>query len=69
LKSEKEVVEPTWRKTIFITIHKVKGKCFKAVIDSGSTDNLVSMELVENLNLKRIKHPTPYEVSWLQKGH
>ena len=39
------------------------------VIDSGSTDNLVSTEMVEKMGLKRIKHPTPYKESWLQKGH
>ena len=39
------------------------------VIDSGSIDNLVSIEMVEKLGLKRMKHPTPYKVSWLQKGH
>ena len=38
------------------------------VIDSGSTDNLVSTKMVEKLGLKRMKHPTPYKVSWLQKG-
>eukprot|EP00253_Pinus_taeda_P008213 PITA_08213 len=36
---------------------------------SGSTDNLVSTEMVEKLELKRSKHPNPYRVSWLQKGH
>lgn len=25
--------------------------------------------MVEKLVLKRLKHPTPYKVSWLQKGH
>eukprot|EP00253_Pinus_taeda_P023576 PITA_23576 len=25
--------------------------------------------MVEKLELKRLKHPTPYKVSWLQKGH
>eukprot|EP00253_Pinus_taeda_P021342 PITA_21342 len=39
------------------------------IIDSGSTDNLVSTKVVEKLKLKTIKHPTPYKVSWLQKGH
>eukprot|EP00253_Pinus_taeda_P004272 PITA_04272 len=34
-----------------------------------STDNLVSTEMVEKLELKRLKHPNPYRVSWLQKGH
>lgn len=39
------------------------------IIDSGSIDNLVSTEVVEKLKLKRKKHPTPYKVSWLQKGY
>jgi hypothetical protein len=39
------------------------------VIDSGSTDNLVSTEMVEKLGLQKVAHPTPYKVSWLQKGH
>ena len=39
------------------------------VIDSGSTDNLVSTEMVEKLSLKKNKHPIPYKVSWLHKGH
>jgi hypothetical protein len=39
------------------------------IIDSGSTDNLVSIEMVEKLELKTTTHPNPYKVSWLQKGH
>jgi hypothetical protein len=38
-------------------------------VDSGSTDNLVSTEMVENLELETVVHPSPYKVSWLQKGH
>jgi hypothetical protein len=38
-------------------------------VDSGSTDNLVSTEMVEKLELKTRKHPSPYKVTWLQKGH
>jgi hypothetical protein len=39
------------------------------IIDSGSTDNLISMEMVEKLELEKTAHPNPYKVSWLQKGH
>jgi hypothetical protein len=39
------------------------------IIDSGSTDNLVSTEMVEKLELETTAHPNPYKVSWLQKGH
>ena len=39
------------------------------VINNGSTDNLVSTEMEKKLGFDRMKHPTPYKVSWLQKGH
>ena len=48
---------------------KSQGKCCKMVIDTGSTNNLVSTKMVEKMGLKRMKHTTPYKVSWLQKGH
>jgi hypothetical protein len=38
-------------------------------VDSGSTDNIVSTEMVEKLELETIEHPSPYRVLWLQKGH
>jgi hypothetical protein len=37
------------------------------IIDSGSTDNVVSIEMVEKLGLETTVHPKPYKVSWLQK--
>ena len=48
---------------------KAKGKWCKLITDNVSIDNLVSIEMVDKLGLKRITHPTPYRVSWLQKGH
>jgi len=39
------------------------------IFDSGSTDNLASIKVVDKLKLKTMKHPTPYKVSWLQKGY
>eukprot|EP00253_Pinus_taeda_P010700 PITA_10700 len=69
LKPAKEVAEPDQRKALFRIVCKSRGKCCKLIIDSGSTDNLVAVEMVEKLGLKKLKHPTPYKVSWLQKGH
>ena len=68
LNPTKETVEPVQRKSLFKTMCKEKGKCCKLVIDSGSTDNLVSQEMVDKLGLKNLRHTTPYKVSWLQKG-
>ena len=66
---EKKVHEPSQRKSRFKTKCKSQDKCCKVVIDIGSTNNFVSTEMVRNLGLKKMKHPTPYKVSWLQKGH
>ena len=59
---EKQVHELVKRKSMLRTRCKSQGKCCKMVIDSGSTNNLVSTEMVENMGLKRMKHPTPYKV-------
>ena len=69
LKADKETGEPTQRKSLFRTTCKSKGKCYKVIIDNGSTDNLVSTEMVDKLGVVKIVHPTPYKVSWLQKEH
>lgn len=69
LKPAKETTEQTQLKALFRTTCKSHGKCCKLIIDSRSTDNLVAAEMVEKLRLKRFKHPTPYKVSWLHKGH
>ena len=52
-----------------MTACKTKDRVFKVIIDSGRTDNLVSIEMAEKLELETIAHPNPYKVSWLQKKH
>ena len=69
LNPKKEPVEPSQRKYLLRTMCKVKGKCYKMVIDSESTKSLVSTNMDEKLSLKKIKHLVPYKVSWLHKGH
>ena len=59
--------EPPQRKTLFRTLCKVRGKVYKVIVDFGSTDNIASVEMVENLGLKKLPHPNPYQVSWLNK--
>lgn len=69
MKPAKEIAEQTQRKALFWTVCKSHGKWCELIIDSGSTNNLVATEMVEKFGLKRLKHPTPYKVSWPQKGH
>jgi hypothetical protein len=69
IKPEKEEKEPVQRNNLFRTACKTKDRVCKVIIDSGSTENLVSTEMVEKLELETTAHPNPYKVSWLQKGH
>jgi hypothetical protein len=69
LAPEKEVENSVQRSRLFRTACTAKDRKCKVIIDSGSTDNLVSTEMVEKLELTTTKHPSPYKVSWLQKGH
>jgi hypothetical protein len=69
LKPEREVENPVQRNSLFITAFKTNDRVCKVIVDSGSTDNLVSTKMVENLELETVAHPSPYKVLWLQKGH
>lgn len=57
--------EMSQRQPIFRTNFKCQGKVCKMIIDNGSFDNIVSMEMVEKLNLSRKPHETPYRAYWV----
>jgi hypothetical protein len=69
LTPEKEAENPVQRNIIFWTACKTKDRVCKVIVESGSTNNLISTEMVEKLELETIEHPSPYRVSCLQKGH
>jgi hypothetical protein len=69
LTPEKEVENPVQRNKHFRTTCKTKDRVCKVIVDNGSTNNLVSTEMVEKMEMETIEHPSPYRVSWLQKGH
>jgi hypothetical protein len=69
LKLEPEVEKLVQSNSLFRIACKTKYRVCKVMIDSGSTNNLVSMEMVEKLELEMTAHPTSYKVSWLHKGH
>jgi hypothetical protein len=54
---------------LFRTACKAKDRVCKVIIDNGSTDNLVSIEMVEKLKLETTANPNTYKVLWLHKGH
>jgi hypothetical protein len=65
----KEVEDSSQRTRLFRTACKTKDWVCKVIFYSGSIDNLASTEMVEKLELETTDHPSPYKVSWLQKGH
>jgi hypothetical protein len=67
LKPEKEAENLVQRNILFRTACKTKDRVCKVIVDSGSTDNIISTEMVEKM--ETIEHPSPYRVSWLQKEH
>jgi len=69
LNTEKEIENPIQRNNLFRTTCKTKDRVCKVIVDSGSTNNLVSTKMVEKLELETGAHPSPYKVSWLQTGH
>lgn len=52
-------------RNLFKTRCKVSSKCCKVIIDSGSSNNCVSEEMVNKLKLERLKHPKPYQIAWI----
>lgn len=54
------------RKSLFRTRCKCQNKVCKVIIGRGSTDNLVSEEMVKNLQLERKRHLHLYRIAWLQ---
>jgi hypothetical protein len=69
LTPEKEVESSVQRNRLFRTSCKTKDRVCKVIVESGSTDNLISMEMVKKMELETIDHPSLCRVSWLQKGH
>jgi hypothetical protein len=51
LKLEKEEDKPAQRNSLFRIAYKTKDRVCKVIVDSGSTDNIVSIEMVENMEL------------------
>ena len=50
---------------VFHTKYTSKDRVYLAIIDSGSFENCVSLEMVKKLDLKMDPHPKPYKLSWL----
>ena len=59
--------EISTRHQVFRTNAIINGVIAKVVIDTGSSENLVSKELVRKVQLTTKKHPQPYGIRWIRK--
>jgi hypothetical protein len=46
----------------------VKGTPLHFIVDSGSQKNIISAEVVKQLDLPTTPHPQPYNIGWLRQG-
>ncbi|CAJ2646166.1 unnamed protein product [Trifolium pratense] len=55
------------RKNLFKTHCSIKNKVCNLIVDTGSTENLVSQKLVDYLKLSTEPHQKPYTLGWVSK--
>jgi hypothetical protein len=46
----------------------VKGTPLHYIVDSGSQKNLISAEVIKQIDLPTMPHPQPYIIGWLRQG-
>ena len=64
------VNEEKWvRKNVFHTKFTSHGRVYMVIINSGSFENVVSLEMEQKLKLQTIPHLNPCQLCWLQKGN
>ena len=65
MQGEKLHQEP--KVTIFKTTCLCKGKICKVVVDSGSQNNIVSLDMITKLGIVPFDHPSPYKATWVNQ--
>ena len=55
-----------WKKknVIFQTCTKIENKSCKVIVHSGSCINVIASKLITTLEIKPVKHPCTYKVTW-----
>ena len=61
-------MDQSQRHNIFRTRCTVNRRVCDVVIDSVSTDYIISRTMVTKVGLKTEKHPSPYKISWIKRG-
>ncbi|XP_020683521.2 uncharacterized protein LOC110100366 [Dendrobium catenatum] len=56
------------RNAIFKMKCTISGKVCDLLIDSGCTENIIACSVVQALQLKTMRNPQPYKISWVKRG-
>jgi hypothetical protein len=65
LSTQMEEAEQQQRHNLFQISFVIKDWRARVIIDGGSCNNLVSVDLVKNLGLTTRPHKNPYHIQWL----
>ena len=66
--SNQRVIKDEQRENIFHSRCTVQGKVCSLIIDGGSCANVVSLSMIEKLDLQATANPHPYNIQWLNQG-
>ncbi|GKD93110.1 putative receptor protein kinase ZmPK1 [Tanacetum coccineum] len=58
--------EDSQRHNIFQTRCKINQEVFNVIVDGGSSENIISRDIVTRLKLTPKKHPKPYKIGWIK---
>ncbi|GKA13145.1 zinc finger, CCHC-type containing protein [Tanacetum coccineum] len=58
--------EDSQRHNIFQTRCKINQDVFNVIIDGGSSENIISRDIVTRRKLRPMKHPKPYKIGWIK---
>ncbi|XP_071688790.1 uncharacterized protein [Rutidosis leptorrhynchoides] len=61
-----KTIEDSQRLNIFRTRCKINQDIVNVIIDGGSSENIISRDIVTRLKLTPRKHPTPYKIGWIK---
>nr|GEV05309.1 hypothetical protein CTI12_AA288430 [Tanacetum cinerariifolium] len=60
-------IEDSQRHNIFLTRCKINQDVFNVIVDEGSSENIISRDIVTRLKLTPKKHPKPYKwIGWIK---
>jgi hypothetical protein len=65
---KKELEDPKEAERLVHSHMWVKGPLLQFIVDSGSHNNLISVEVMKLLGFPTTTHPQPYTIGWLHQG-